>query len=287
MTDLRTGTFANGMDFSTWGSGPKTLLFLPGGPGSAVATGLMARMSRRWFDPFVEAGYSIWFVTRRRNMPAGHSIEDMADDYARLIADEFSGRVDLVVGESFGGMIAQYLAALHGESWDQLAIVVAAAEVNDWTKEVDSRLCSALAEGDRAAFGTAFAEYVLPGERSRWARRLFGPWIARSLLSGKHYPRSDLMVELEAEISYDARPVLPRIDKPVVLLTGDRDQFFPIAVVEETVRLIPDCTLVRYEGQGHMKAATNKRVAHDVLAFVNQNRTSPGSPTRGAGRSAA
>jgi hypothetical protein len=41
-------------------------------------------------------------------------------------------------------------------------------------------------------------------------------------------------------------------------------------VVEETVRLIPDCTLVVYEGQAHVKAATTKRVAHDVLAFVNR-----------------
>jgi pimeloyl-ACP methyl ester carboxylesterase len=228
-------------------------------------------MARRWFDPFLDAGYAVWHVTRRRNLPAGHSIEDMADDYAHLIADEFSGRVDLVVGESFGGMIAQYLAALHGECWDQLAIVVAAAEVNRWTREVDSRLCDALKRGDRAGFGMAFAEYVLPGERSRWARRLLGPWIARSLLSGKHYPPSDLAVELEAEISYDARPVLPRIDKPVMLVTGDRDQFFPIDVVEETVGLIPGCTLIRYEGQGHMKAATNKRVAHDVLAFINRS----------------
>jgi pimeloyl-ACP methyl ester carboxylesterase len=270
MTDVRTGTFANGMEFSTWGGGPKTLLFLPGGPGSAVPAGLFARMSRQWFAPFVEAGYEIWFVTRRRDMPQGHTVEDMADDYARLISEEFDGRVDLVVGESFGGMIAQYLAALHGEAWDQLAIVVAAAEVNEWTKEVDSRLCSALAGGDRAGFGMAFAEYVLPGERSRWARRLFGPVIARSLLSGKSYPPADLLVELEAEISYDARPVLPRIEKPVVLLTGDRDQFFPIEVVEETVRLIPDCTLVRYEGQAHVKTASNKRVAHDVLAFIER-----------------
>jgi pimeloyl-ACP methyl ester carboxylesterase len=204
-------------------------------------------------------------------MPEGHSIEDMADDYAQLISEELGGRVDLVVGESFGGMIAQYLAALHGESCDHVAIVVAAAEICDWGKEVDSRLCSALAGGDRAGFGMAFAEYVLPGERSRWARRVFGPLIARSLLSGKNYPPSDLLVELEAEISYDARPVLPRIEKPVLLVTGDRDQFFPIEVVEETVHLIPDCTLVRYEGQGHVKAATNKRVAHDVLAFVNRN----------------
>ena len=45
-------------------------------------------MSRRWFDPFVEAGYAIWYVTRRRNMPTGHSIEDMADDYAHVISED-------------------------------------------------------------------------------------------------------------------------------------------------------------------------------------------------------
>ena len=266
----RSGTFANGMEFLTWGSGPKTLLFMPGGPGSAIPKGISSRMSRRWFEPFAEAGYAIWHVTRRRNMPAGHSIEDMADDYAHLIAEDFGGRVDLVVGESYGGMIALYLAALHGESSGHVAIVVAAAEVGDWCKQVDSRMSSALSRGDTVGFGMAFAEYVLPGERSRWARRLVGPWIGRGLLSGKHYPPADLLVEIEAEISFDARPVLPRIEMPVLLLCGDRDQFYPKEVVAETVRLIPDCTLVWYEGQGHMKAATNRRVAHDVLAFVNR-----------------
>jgi pimeloyl-ACP methyl ester carboxylesterase len=269
--DLRRGTFANTMDFLTWGSGPKTLLFLPGGPGSAVPTGVAARMSRRWFDPFVQAGYAIWLVTRRRSMPEGHSIEDMADDYAGLVSQEFGGRVDLVVGESYGGMIAQYLAALHGESWAQVALVVAAAEVSDWGKEVDARLAAALARGDRVAFGTTFAEYALPGRRSRAARRLVGPWIGRSLLSGRHYPPADLAVEIEAEISFDSRPVLTRIERPVLLVSGDHDRFFPLQVVQETVRLIPDCTLVLYEGQGHVKAASSRRVAHDVLAFVHRS----------------
>ncbi len=72
-------------------------------------------------------------------------------------------------------------------------------------------------------------------------------------------------------MSFDARPVLPHIEAPVLLICGDRDQFFPKGVVEETVDLIPDCTLVWYEGHGHIKAATSKRVAHDVLAFVNQH----------------
>ena len=117
----------------------------------------------------------------------------------------------------------------------------------------------------------AFAEYAIPGDRSRWVRRLMGPWLGRSLLSGKNFPPGDLLVETEAELSFDARSVLPRIDAPVMLLCGDRDRFFPQALVDETVRLIPDCTLVRYEGQGHMKVATSRRVAHDVLAFVNRS----------------
>jgi pimeloyl-ACP methyl ester carboxylesterase len=232
---------------------------------------MMAKMARRWFDPFVEAGYAIWFVTRRRNMPIGHTVADMADDYAHVISEDLGGRVDLVVGESYGGMIAQYLAALHGDSVGHLAIVVAAAEVSDWGKEVDSRLSSALALGNKARVGMAFAEYAIPGERGRWIRRLVGPLVGNSLLSGKNYPPGDLLVETEAEMSFDSRHVLSRIEVPVMLLCGDRDRFFPQDVVDETVRLIPNCTLVRYAGQGHMKVATSRRVAHDVLAFVNRN----------------
>ncbi len=281
--DLRSGTFGNGMDFLTWGNGPRTLLFLPGGPGSAVPSGVLSRMSRRWFEPFVEAGYAVWYVTRRRSMPEGHRVEDMAADYAHVISEELGGRADLVVGESFGGMIALYVAALHGDSWGHVAVVVAAAEVSDWGKQVDSRLAAALARGDTAGFGAAFAEYALPGERARWVRRIVGPWIGRSLLSGRSYPPADLAVETAAEISFDARPVLARIEKPVLLISGDRDRFFPREVVEETARLIPGCTLVLYEGQGHMRVAASRRVAPDVLAHVDRTGTAPpdGRPSTG------
>ena len=246
------------------------MLFLPGGPGSAVPDGLLSGTSRRWFDPFVDAGYAVWMVTRRRHMPEGHTIEDMADDYARVISDELGGHVDLVVGESFGGMIAQYLVALHGDLVGHAAIVIAAAEVSEWGKEVDARLAAALAKGDRTGVGMAFAEYALPGERSRWARRLIGPLIARGLLSGKSYPASDLAVEVAAELSFDARPVLPRITLPVLLVSGDCDRFFPKEVVEETARLIPDCTVVWHEGKGHMKVGASRRVPGEVLAHVGR-----------------
>ena len=265
----RRGMFATGMEFMSWGSGPRTLLFLPGGPGSSIPKGLMLRMSRRLFDPYLDAGYTVWTVTRRRNMPPGHTIADMADDYAEVVADELGGRVDLVVGESFGGMVAQYLAAQHPAALRHLAIVVSGAEVSDWGKEVDSRLADALARGDTRAAGAAFSEYVLRSDRLSWARRLVGPLFARWMIDGGDFPPSDVLVETRAEMTFDSRSVLPRIQAPTLLLCGDRDQFFPRDVVEETAALIPDCSLIWYEGKGHMRTAASTRIAPDVLGFVS------------------
>ncbi len=267
----RRGTFGTGMEYLTWGSGPRTMLFLQGGPGSAIPRGIGLWMARQLVAPYVKAGYAVWAVTRRRHMPPGHTIADMADDVAGVIAGEFGGRVDLLVAESFGGMIAQYLAALHPGSFGRIALVVTGAELSDWSKDADSRLAAALARGDMAGAGTMLAEELLPGERMRWVRRLAGPLIGRRMLAGRHYPPGDLLVEVQAGITFDSRAVLPRIQAPVLLICGDRDQFFPEDVVEETARLIPDCTLIWYKGQGHVRAASNRRVAHDVLAFASRS----------------
>ena len=131
--EVRQGAFTNGTDHASWGDGPKTLLFIGGGPGSSVPTGTALRMSQRWFAPFTAAGYRVWHVTRRRSMPRGHTMADIADDYGQVVADELGGRADLVVGVSFGGMVAQHLAAHHGDRFGHVA-VSAAAEVGPWAR---------------------------------------------------------------------------------------------------------------------------------------------------------
>jgi pimeloyl-ACP methyl ester carboxylesterase len=201
-------------------------------------------------------------------MPAGHTVADMADDYADAIVEGLGGCADLVVGESYGGMIGQHLAAAHPDRFRHLALVVTACEVNEWGKGVDSRMAAALLRGDLGAAGAAFAEYVLPQGRAAVVRRVLGPLVGRFLFSDRHYPSQDVLVEIEAEMSFDSRRVLPRIEAPVLLVCGDRDQFFPQDVVEETAALIPDCTLVWYPGKGHVATASSKQVAHDVLAHV-------------------
>ncbi|TFV67056.1 UNVERIFIED_ORG: alpha/beta hydrolase [Bacillus sp. AZ43] len=276
MTDVRTtareprsGAFPNGMEYLTWGSGPRTLLSIQGGPGSFLPTGSLARMLVRLHRPLVAAGFTVWIVTRRRHMPAGHGIADMADDYAQLIADEFGGRVDLVVGESYGGLVAQHLAARHPGSLSRVALVIAGCEVSAWGKDVDSRLAAALARRDPTACGMAFGEYVLPDERLRPLRRVLAPLVGRALFAEEQCPPADVLTELRAELAFDSRDVLPAIAVPVLMISGSRDRFFPPAVIDETAALIPDCRVVRYRGKGHLGAGTDKRVARDLLAFAD------------------
>ena len=82
-------------------------------------------------------------------------------------------------------------------------------------------------------------------------------------------PGTDVLVETAALLDVDARPVLPRITAPVLLIFGDKDSSFSADSVEETARLIPDCTLIRYPKRGHGGAAWDKRTPGHILDFIN------------------
>ena len=104
----------------------------PWGAVELPSGGLSLRMGQSWSRPFTEQGYTVWWVTRRQNMLTGHSYADMADDYARLIADEFDGEVDLVLGVSAGGEINFHLAASHPETFGHIVILAAVRRRGWW-----------------------------------------------------------------------------------------------------------------------------------------------------------
>jgi pimeloyl-ACP methyl ester carboxylesterase len=265
-----TGIFTNGMAYVRWGSGLKTLLFIPGGPGNAAPSGMSMQMFPL-FRPLIEDGYTAWYVARRRDMPKGHTIADMADDYAGLVADEFGGTVDLVVGVSYGGMIGFDLAARHSERFDHIAIAVAGYEVSEQGKTLDFDFARLQSEGRNGAAGALMVRSMAPDLRVPGAARVLGTVMGR-IMAGEAHPSfaSDVMVEAEAEVRCDARDVLPAIPVPVLLVCGDQDLYFPKEVYEETARLIPDCTLRMYEGAGHTGAIRDKRLAQDILDFVRE-----------------
>lgn len=260
----RRGASRTRMDYLVWGSGPRTMLFLPGGPGSSVGGRLFTWSRGRFFAPYVEAGYAVWLVTRRRGMPLTHTLAGIADDHAAFIREEIGGRVDLVVAESFGGMVAQHLAATHPDVLGGLVLVATGCRVTQETRDVDDRLVAALRAGDRSGAGAAFAGYVVPGPRLAALRRLLGPLVAALLLSGRHFPVQDVLVEVDAERRCDTRALLPLVRVPTLLVAGDRDRFFSRPVVEETARLL-GAELVLRPGKGHAAVCTSRETARLAL----------------------
>ena len=279
-----TGIFPNGMAYLRWGTGPKTLLWIPGGPGNTVPSGMfLSRVLLRAARPLVEDGYTLWVVARKQNMPKGHAMADMAEDYAGLIADKLGGKVDLVVGVSFGGMVGLYLAARHPGRFGHIVISVAGYELGERGKTLDYDFAKLPSEGRNGEASALMIRHMAPRLRVPAVARVLGAVMGRLMLGSTHpYFASDVMVEAEAEVTYDAREILPGISVPVLLVCGDEDLYFPKEVYEETARLIPDCTLRMYEGIGHVGAVRDARFPRDVLDFVRQRPAA--QPERGAER---
>ena len=264
--------FPNTMAYVRWGDGPKTLLVIPGGTGTDLPSGRQVRMMMgRALRPLVESGYCTWMVARRRGMSQGHTIEDMAADYADLIAAEFAGRVNLVAGLSYGGAIGLYLAANHPERFDHIALVGCAPTIDERALRLDFDAATALSQGHRAKAGRLMAGEMLSDSWLRWTAPVLGTLMGLTFRSHPHDQfASDVMVEVEAEGTFDARPILTQIEVPVLLINGDKDFYNPVPLIQETARLIPDCTLKVYPGKGHVGVFQSRQLAPDILDFMNR-----------------
>lgn len=260
------GMFPNTMAFARWGDGPRTLLVIPVAP--LVPTAATVRLLAWRLRPLIGSGCSLWMVTRRRGMPQGHTIEDMADDYADLIDTQFQGRVDLVVGMSMGGLLGQYLAAKHPDRFGHIALVAAGHTISERGIRLNHAFATALSQGEHGRALRLMAAGLLSDSRLPWTAPIIGAVMGAVPLPDHDEFSSDVMIEVEAQAGFDSRPVLPHIRVPVHLIAGDRDLYFPVEVVAETDRLIPDCTLSIYRGRGHAGVVRDRRLGYDICSFA-------------------
>jgi pimeloyl-ACP methyl ester carboxylesterase len=260
------GTFGNGIPYLKFGTGPMTMLFLAGGPGNTVPSGFGASGFVRGMRAFTDE-YTIVLVTRRSGLPEGYTTRDMACDYADLIRDEFAGHVGLVMGVSYGGLIAQYLAADHPELFDRLVIAMSGPVVSDDAKRMDLRYAQLIgAHKDREAMASR-ADAAFKGIVRPVVAGLL--WLVGKPLLGKidETFRRDVVIEAEAEDRHDSWGVLGQIRVPVLIVGSDDDFAFPPEVTTAMAQRISGANIRLYPG-GHTAAFLDKRFAPDVREFV-------------------
>lgn len=262
------GNFQNGVPYVRFGTGEKKLVIFSGGPGNTVPRGKVFETVTQGWMPLVDE-YTISLVTRKPNLPQGYSTIDMAADYAEMIRSDFDGHVDVVVGVSYGGLIAQHFAAEYPELFDHLAIAMAAHKIDPDGLAIDMRFAELLSQGkDRQAWA-AIAEALYPRGVVKYLGRLF-MWLIGPRLAGEKsetYPQ-DILVEATAERDHQSIESLKRINSPVLIITGENDPYFPVSYVQEMADIIPDATLIVYEDREH-NVIGDSRFADDLLDFIN------------------
>lgn len=265
-TEWSTGAFPSGMTCVTFGTGGRSLLWIPD-PSHAVPTAVYLRFMAKTVTPFVEAGYTVSLVGLKRHLPSSATVSDFADDYAQLIGDEFGGRVDLVVADSQGGVIGFALAARDRHLFGSLAAVAAGHCLEPNARDATLQAARLLSEGRRAGAAAAMLGLQNPWLRGSWVLRLVAPVMGHVFYPAE-YDRSDVLVATHAVNAPDLADLLPTITAPVLLVCGDKDHFASAALYEQTARLIPDARLIVYEGKGHLGTLSDPRLAPDILDFA-------------------
>lgn len=264
------GYFRSGLPYNQFGQGPRIVVVFQGllfenKPLTGLSGSFMTRIYR-----FLKAEHRTYIVNRKPGLPDGYSMQNMADDYAEMIREEFGGPVD-VIGVSTGGSIAQHFAADHPDLVRRLVIHSSAFTLSDEAKSVQMRVGHLARQHQwRAAYATMMG-LSLP--RSGVMRYLAKPliWLV-SLFGGMFFGApedpSDLVITIEAEDKHDFKDRLTQITAPTLVVAGDKDPFYTETLFRETAEGIPNARLILYEGMGH--PASGKQFSRDVLTFLKE-----------------
>ena len=231
--------------------------------------------------------------------PGTETIAQAADDLADLIGAQLDGPV-VLVGHSMGGMAVMALAQRHGELVAQRVVGAAfvATSCGDMvphTLGLRPGLARMVALGDsvlrRAALASPWWLRREPITRWTWLIRPGVRW----LLFGGHPRRADVtlctrcLAQGRAANLVTFRSALDEHDQvaalaafstiPTLVLGATRDRLTPIRHTDKIAAELPQATLVRYAGAGHLVPLERaEQVADRIEELVSSVAASRRSP---------
>ena len=264
MKDGRVAVGNTEMDYVSFGRGKKKLVVLPGlSDGLATVKG-KARILSLPYRKFLQY-YTVYLFSRKKDMPGGYTIEDMAEDQARAMRNLGIDQACLL-GVSEGGMICQALAVYHPETAEKLILAVTAPNANSVVKEAVSGWIDMAKRGDYTALMVDTAEKMY-SERYLQRNRWFFPLLAK-FTKPSDYDR--FLKNAYAILDFDLRDELGKISCPTLILAGSNDQTVGTGAASELNEGITGSELFVYEGLGHGAFEEAKDFYDRIFAFCNR-----------------
>lgn len=240
------------------GSGPPVIL-LSGGPGMDVdylvpaARALPSNVTRIFFE---QRGTG---RSRSALTPATMTLDGAVADLEALRVHLRQDRL-LLVGHSWGGMLALAYAAAHPDRIDRLILIGSGGPTLEFTQWFDDNIVARLRPEDIAAADAAQASAVKGVDPNTAMLQHL-----RAITPGYFFNRAKAVafaptITLNAEVSsllfadlakrYDVREGLTRLKRPVLIVHGHQD---PIGdkTAEDLHRLLTESTLVYIDKAGH------------------------------------
>ncbi len=264
------GYFHSGLAYNRFGNGARPLVIFQGLEfENKPLTGLMLPLfSVVYTFLFKDKDYTTYIVNRKPGLPAGYSMQNMSDDYATMIKEEFGQPVD-VIGVSTGGAIAQHFAADHPDLLRKLIIHSSAYTLSEAGMSGEIQIGELARQQQwRTAYASLVGPMIPPNGILKYLAKPF-VWLVQLLgesLFGAPKDPTDLIVTIEAEFLHNFRERLGQISAPTLVVAGDKDPFYTVDLFRETAEGIPNAKLILYKGMGH--PALGKQFDRDVLAFL-------------------
>lgn len=231
-----------------------TLLLLHGGPGFDHSG------FRPFFDRFADTHQVVLYDHRGNGRsdgwddPSRWNLDTWADDVVALCSALDIER-PVVLGQSFGGFVAQHYAARHPDHAAAVVLSSTAARVHGEESAARFRALGGSAaeasyrrvflDGDVSA--EAFLEYLMT------AMSLYNPTPSSSD-PGRPIMSFDVLVDFTRTFTeMDLRGDLPRIVVPTLVVAGAEDPMTPVSCSEEIAAGLPDGVgrLEVLSGAGH------------------------------------
>ena len=145
-----------------------------------------------------------------------------------------------------------------------MVVAASACRLSPYGLQVEAEVLRLIREGDGRRASALLMEPGVPSSLAYVARGM--GWLTGGGLAAGD--RSDIVLMIAAEESFDAEPELARVQAPTLVLGGTDDRFYSEDLFRRTAAGIPHGRAVILPGKSHLHVAGSKVTAGIALGFL-------------------